>query len=370
MKYIGIMSGTSLDGIDAVICEFSADNQVQLIAKCSLPFEPQLQTDLQKLLRDFTLHLRELGELEVRLAINYAAAVAKLLDLAKLEASDITAIGCHGQTVYHDPYNQYPFSLQLVDGNKLAQLTGIDVVCDFRRMDMAYGGQGAPLTPVFHKYFLQGMQARIILNLGGIANITVLDPSSEQVIGFDTGPANCLIDLWMQDSYQLKYDENGALARNGQIIPELLARMLQDPYFSLAAPKSTGKEIYHLVWIQQHLQALNLEQAAAGDILRSLLELTAITVADAIKTVINPAQVEAIYACGGGAYNQFLLERIAENSQIKVRTTKELGIDVDQMEAIAFAWFAKRRVEKLPANYETVTGASQKCILGALYAGK
>lgn len=370
MKYIGIMSGTSLDGIDAVICEFAAENRVELIAKCSLPFEPELQADLQKLLRGFTLHLRELGELEVRLAINYAAAVAKLLDLSQINASEITAIGCHGQTVYHDPYNQYPFSLQLVDGNKLAQLTGIDVVCDFRRMDMAHGGQGAPLTPVFHKYFLQGTQARVILNLGGIANITVLEPNNEQVIGFDTGPANCLIDLWMQDKYQLAYDKNGELARSGVVIHELLGQMLQDPYFSLAAPKSTGKEIYHLEWVQQHLDALDLINASPADVLRSLLELTAITVADAIKGVIAPAQVEAIYACGGGAYNQFLLERIAANSQVHVKTTQELGIDVDQMEAIAFAWFAKRRIEKLPANYETVTGARQKCILGALYAGK
>ncbi len=370
MKYIGIMSGTSLDGIDAVICEFTDDDQVQLIAKCSLPFEPELQADLQKLLREFNLHLRELGELEVRLAINYAAAVTKLLDISQVSADEIIAIGCHGQTVYHDPYNQYPFSLQLVDGNKLAQLTRIDVVCDFRRMDMAYGGQGAPLTPVFHKYFLQGIQARVILNLGGIANITVLEPNNEQVIGFDTGPANCLIDLWVQDKFQLAYDKNGDLARSGQIIPELLAEMLQDPYFSLAAPKSTGKEIYHLAWVQQHLMALNLVNYSDVDVLRSLLELTAITVSDAIKGVILPEQVEAIYACGGGAYNQFLLERIAANSQIQVKTTQELGIDVDQMEAIAFAWFAKRRIEKLPANYETVTGARQKCILGALYAGK
>ncbi len=370
MKYIGIMSGTSLDGIDAVICEFTDDDQVQLIAKCSLPFEPELQADLQKLLREFNLHLREFGELEVRLASNYATAVNKLLDLGQIPANEIIAIGCHGQTVYHDPYNQYPFSLQLVDGNKLAQLTGIDVVCDFRRMDMAYGGQGAPLTPVFHKYFLQGTQARVILNLGGIANITVLEPNNEQVIGFDTGPANCLIDLWVQAKFQLAYDKNGDLARRGQIIPELLAEMLQDPYFSLAAPKSTGKEIYHLAWIQQHLSTLGLINASHADVLRSLLELTAITVSDAVKGVILPEQVEAIYACGGGAYNQFLLERIAANSQIQVKTTQELGIDVDQMEAIAFAWFAKRRIEKLPANYETVTGARQKCILGALYAGK
>lgn len=370
MKYIGIMSGTSLDGIDAVICEFTDDNQVQLIAKCSLPFEPELQADLQKLLREFNLHLRELGELEVRLAINYATAVTKLLDIGQILANEIIAIGCHGQTVYHDPYNQYPFSLQLVDGNKLAQLTGIDVVCDFRRMDMAYGGQGAPLTPVFHKYFLQGEQARVILNLGGIANITVLEPNNEQVIGFDTGPANCLIDLWMQAKFQLSYDKNGDLARSGQIIPELLAHMLQDPYFSLAAPKSTGKEIYHLALVNQHLGALSLVNYSDVDVLRSLLELTAITVSDAIKGVILSEQVEAIYACGGGAYNQFLLERIATNSQIQVKTTQELGIDVDQMEAIAFAWFAKRRIEKLPANYETVTGARQKCILGALYAGK
>jgi anhydro-N-acetylmuramic acid kinase len=366
MNYIGIMSGTSLDGIDAVLCNFDSNNKLTVLAKCSIPFERELQADLQQLLRTFTLHLKELGELEVRLAYDYAKAVELLLNSANLSPDEITAIGCHGQTVFHEPTSKYPFSLQLLDGSKLAQLTGINVVCDFRRMDMAYEGQGAPLTPVFHKYFLSGTKPRIILNLGGIANITVLDPASKNVTGFDTGPANCLIDLWVQDRFGLPYDKDGVLARSAMVITELLDIMLEDEYFQLPAPKSTGKEIYHLDWIKAKL-AQATTQYSDEDVLRTLTELTAQTVADAIASQISAASVEAIYACGGGAFNGFLLERISHNSGIRVTTTKELGIDVDQLEAIAFAWFAKRRVEKKPANYESVTGASQKCILGALY---
>lgn len=367
MKYIGIMSGTSLDGIDAVLCEFGIENKLQVLAKVSLPFDLQLQQDLQALLRSFSCHLKEFGELEVRLAINYAQAVQQLLDDSGIAPQEVKAIGCHGQTVFHDPYNQYPFSLQLVDGNKLAQLTGINVVCDFRRMDMAYGGQGAPLTPVFHHYFLSADRTRVILNLGGIANITILDPNTSKVIGFDTGPANCLIDLWVQDKFDVGYDKDGLLATQGKIIPTLLEQMLKDEYFNLPAPKSTGKEIYHLVWIKQQLIADNQTNVSDYHVLRTLVELTAKTVSDAICSHVEPSKVEAIYACGGGAYNKFLLEQIANNSGITVRTTEEVGIDVDQLEAIAFAWFAKRRIEKLPANYESVTGASQRCILGALY---
>ncbi|AUR52226.1 anhydro-N-acetylmuramic acid kinase [Aquella oligotrophica] len=366
MNYIGIMSGTSLDGIDAVLCNFDNNDKLTVLAKCSIPFDRGLQADLQQLLRTFTLHLKEFGELEVRLAYDYAKAVKLLLKSANLNHNEITAIGCHGQTIFHEPIGKYPFSLQLLDGNKLAQLTGINVVCDFRRMDMAYGGQGAPLTPVFHKYFLSGTKPRVILNLGGIANITMLDPASENVTGFDTGPANCLIDLWVQDRFGLPYDKDGVLAKSGTVIAELLEIMLKDEYFQLPAPKSTGKEIYHLDWIKAKL-AQATAQYSDEDVLCTLTELTAQTVADAIASQISTSSVEAIYACGGGAFNGFLLERISHNSGIQVTTTKELGIDVDQLEAIAFAWFAKRRVEKKPANYESVTGASQKCILGALY---
>jgi len=366
MNYIGIMSGTSLDGIDAVLCSFDSNDKLTVLAKVSMAFDKQLQADLQQLLRTFTLHLREFGELEVRLAYDYARVVNQLLADAGLASDQITAIGCHGQTVFHDPHNNFPFSLQLVDGNKLAQLTNINVVCDFRRMDMAYGGQGAPLTPVFHKYFLSGIKTRIILNLGGIANISILNPDIDKIIGFDTGPANCLIDLWVQNKFNKPYDENGLIAKSGRIIPELLTIMLGDEYFQLPPPKSTGKEVYHLDWINTQLAKCRKEYTNE-EVLRTLVELTAKTVADAILKEVDLSEVEGIYTCGGGAFNGFLLERIADLSNMRVTTTKELGIDVDQMEAIAFAWFAKRRIEKLPANYESVTGASQKCILGALY---
>lgn len=367
MLYIGIMSGTSLDGIDCVLCDFDDRNKVKIIANHSIKFSNALHKDLEQLLTTFTIHLKQLGELEVRLATDYAKAVKELLDKSAVKAQDIIAIGCHGQTVFHEPLGDYPFSLQLVDGNKLAALTGIKVVCDFRRMDMAFGGSGAPLTPAFHQGFLNSAQEkRVILNLGGIANITILDPNNSKVIGFDTGPANCLMDLWVQDKFKLPYDANGEIANTGQIIPPLLQSMLNESYFKLTAPKSTGKEVFHLAWIQYHLHLSQTASNSSQDILRTLLELTAITVADAIKGYANHG-VDAIYACGGGAYNKLLLKRIATLANTKVDTTNILGINVDLVESVAFAWFAKQRIEGKTANYSSVTGSSRRCQLGAIY---
>ena len=329
--------------------------------------ECRLHADLEHLLTTFTLHLKQLGELEVHLAIDYASAVVQLLEKADIPAQFVTAIGCHGQTVFHEPTGKYPFSLQLVDGNKLAALTGIKVVCDFRRMDMAFGGSGAPLTPAFHQGFLNSAhEKRVILNLGGIANITILDPENTNVIGFDTGPANCLMDLWLQDKFNLAYDTNGDIARTAQVLPDLLQSMLKEVYFSLPAPKSTGKEVFHLAWVMEHIQRTQLTNAPTESILRTLLELTAVTVAEAVKRYAVPG-AQAIYACGGGAYNQFLLERIGHISGLKVSLTNELGINVDLVESVAFAWFAKQRNEGKTANYESVTGSSRRCQLGAIY---
>lgn len=366
MLYIGIMSGTSLDGIDGVLCDFN-NNKVKIIENITIPFSQCLHKDLQELLKSFTIHLEKLGELEVRLAIDYAKVVTGLLDKSGINAKDILAIGCHGQTVFHKPDGDYPFSLQLVDGNKLAALTGIKVICDFRRMDMAFGGSGAPLTPAFHQGFLNSSsEKRVILNLGGIANITILDPIGNNIIGFDTGPANCLLDLWIQDQFQIPYDSNGAIAKSGNMINKLLDSMLKTPYFSQKTPKSTGKEIFHLNWVNQSIKNSNITIYSKEDIARTLLELTAVTIVNAIKKY-GIHGIDAIYVCGGGAYNSYLLQRISELSSVKIAMTNELGIDVGSVEPVAFAWFAKQRIENKPANYESVTGATRRCILGALY---
>ena len=368
MYYIGIMSGTSLDGIDCVLCDFATGvNELQIVAEYSQKFSPDLHRDLEELLRTFTIHLKQFGELEVRLAIDYADAVKKLLAKVNISAEQVMAIGCHGQTVFHDPLSNYPFSLQMVDGNKLAALTGIKTVCDFRRMDMAFGGSGAPLTPAFNQGFLNSItEQRVILNLGGIANITILDRGGDNVIGFDTGPANCLIDLYVQDKFNQAYDANGDLARQGKVIPELLAQMLTDPYFAMNFPKSTGKEVFHLAWITQQLSMFNHPYLAELDILTTLTELTAQSVADGIGMATNEP-IDAIYVCGGGAYNGYLLARIAELSQARVSTTEELGLGVGLAESVAFAWFAKMRIEHKPANYSSVTGSTRRCLLGTIY---
>jgi anhydro-N-acetylmuramic acid kinase len=318
-------------------------------------------------LRTFTIHLKQFGELEVRLACDYASAVTELLAKANITAGQVVAIGCHGQTVFHDPLSKYPFSLQMVDGNKLAAMTGIKTVCDFRRMDMAFGGSGAPLTPAFNQGFLNSStEQRVILNLGGIANITILDRHGDNVIGFDTGPANCLIDLYVQSKFNQAYDANGDLARQGKVIPQLLAQMLQDPYFAMAFPKSTGKEVFHLEWIKQQLTQFNQANLADLDIIATLTELTAQSIADGIR-VASQAKIDAIYACGGGAYNAYLLERIGKLTAAKVSTTEDLGMGVGLAEAVAFAWFAKMRIEHKQANYSSVTGTSRRCLLGTIY---
>lgn len=367
MYYIGIMSGTSLDGIDCVLCDFAEnENKLRVVADYNCKFSAELHRDLQELLSSFTLHLKQFGELEVRLAIEYAGAVTALLAKTQLSAHDIMAIGCHGQTVFHEPLGEYPFSLQMVDGNKLAALTGIKTVCDFRRMDMAFGGSGAPLTPAFHQGFLNSIdEQRVILNLGGIANITMLDRYGDNVIGFDTGPANCLIDLYVQDKFGCAYDAGGKLAASGTVIPQLLAQMLEEPYFQMRFPKSTGKEVFHLEWINNQLQRYGQDNLAPIDIVATLTELTAKSVADGIAQTGIKADV--IYACGGGAFNRYLLERIAVLSHTRVMTTVALGVEVGLVEAIAFAWFAKMRIEFQPANYCSVTGASRQCLLGTIY---
>lgn len=366
MYYIGIMSGTSVDGIDAVLVDFIEESPyIRLIESYTTAFEKDLREDIVKLLETFTIHLQKLGEIDHRLGIAYAQASLELCKKAGIDISEVVAIGCHGQTIFHDPRGKYPFTMQIGDGNIIAAKTGICVVNDFRRLDMAFNGDGAPLTPVFNQCFLYSeKEKRALLNLGGIANITILSKDPSHVLGFDNGPANCLMDLWIQKHKGEKYDKGGEWAKGGKVDKKLLETMLSDSYFKLKAPKSTGKELFNLPWLEKILS--NYPDVATQDVQATLLELTVVSIVEDIKLYCR--DIDALYLCGGGAYNTYLIERVqSELGDIIIDTTEKIGLHPQWMEAVAFAWFAKRRLEMLPANLPSVTGAESLTLLGAVY---
>ena len=362
--YIGVMSGTSLDGIDAALVK-DENEKLQLVESYSQQFPDDLKNDLEHLLSNFNIHLKKLGEIETFLSHCYSECINKLIEISNVAKEDITAIGCHGQTVFHSPREKYSFTMQLVDGNIIAAETGIPTVVDFRRMDIAVGGDGAPLAPGFHQgYLCSENENRVILNLGGIANVTILDNQGDNVLGFDNGPANCLMDLWIQKCKNQKYDINGEWAASGEINNQLLGDLLNEEYFALVPPKSTGKELFNLNWLDKKLKSYS--DIKNNDIQATLCELTAVSIANDIKKYSPNAN--ALYICGGGAFNKQLQKRFKHLlPNLKVATTMELGIDPQWVEAIAFAWLAKMRIENKPANLPSVTGAKKKVLLGVIY---
>lgn len=356
------MSGTSLDGVDAVLVSIKSNN-IKVLESISHDFPSDLVVDLRNLLETGIVSLQKLGEINHRLALVYANCVNDLILKAETNSDQVKAIGCHGQTVFHDPRSKYPFSMQLGDGNVLAAKTGVDTIMDFRGMDIAFGGEGAPLTPAFHqKIFKAQNENRVILNLGGIANVTVLN--EYKVLGFDSGPANCLIDLWIQNELGEKYDKNGDWARSGNIHTELLDQLMDEDYFKLEAPKSTGKELFNLNWIKKKL--VDFPNISSIDVQATITELTAKTIAEAIN--FYASNIEAIYICGGGAFNLYLLERLSHYMpKIKITTTSDLGIPEQLVESVAFAWLAYQRVNGLPGNLPSVTGSANTATLGCVY---
>lgn len=381
---VGMMSGTSLDGLDAVLCQFyeiddDNDEPVEILATMSAPFPDDLRAVLLALTQPngvadliknnrlaFESELDVFGWASVFYAEFAASLVNGLLEKAQVTPDEVMAIGCHGQTVRHRP--QWRFSLQLLDPNTLAERTGIAVVSDFRRRDMAVGGQGAPLVPAFHQaMFGQSNKRRVILNLGGIANITVLD-GTDNVIGFDTGVANLLIDAWCQRHTEQSYDKNGDWARSGQVIEPLLKALLAHPYFALPAPKSTGREDFNMAWVDSILEQVahqhpNLAYSPA-DVQATLSELTAVSVAQAIMYTIDNVTGE-LFVCGGGAYNGLILARLqAHLPQWLVTTTADIGLSPLWVEATAFAWLAQQTLINAPSNLPSVTGANKAVVLG------
>jgi anhydro-N-acetylmuramic acid kinase len=365
--YLGLISGTSADGIDVALVSF--DPSPRLHAAKTFPYAESLRRRILDLAQgDGRITLDEFGSLDIEIARCFAEAAVSLLHEHGMNAKSVTALGSHGQTVRHRPYQNPPYTMQLGDPNEIAERTGILTVADFRRRDMSASGQGAPLAPAFHAAMLGHTGVpRVVLNLGGIANITVIaGDSAAPLSGFDTGTASCLLDAWAQENIGERYDADGAFAARGKTDDALLARLLDDPYFPKPPPKSTGREEFHLTWLKERLRDFNL---APEDVQATLLTFSARTIADAIRR-FAPSTHEVL-ACGGGVHNPVLMNAIAsELKPISVRSIGELGIDPDFVEAMTFAWLARERLAGRAAeNVYTVTGARGPRVLGGIYFG-
>ncbi|TFW31250.1 anhydro-N-acetylmuramic acid kinase [Duganella callida] len=359
--YIGLMSGTSLDGVDGALAQFDGD-QITTIASAYIAFPPTLRAELMALQAAGDNEIEREALAANQLAQHYAQCVAELLRESGRAPEDIRAVAVHGQTIRHRP--ELGFTRQTNNPALLAELCGIDVIADFRSRDVAAGGQGAPLVPAFHAaLFGKAGQPRVVANIGGIANISVL--SDDGVTGFDTGPGNVLLDGWIGRHRRQEYDADGAWSASGKLIPELLLELLQEPYLALPAPKSTGRDLFHLDWLDGHLQAYS--HLAPQDVQRTLVQYTAVTLADAIRQ--HGAGADAVYVCGGGAYNSVLMDALAAElgKQVLVASTQALGVAPNRVEALAFAWLGYRHSERLAGNLPAVTGAQGDRILGALY---
>jgi anhydro-N-acetylmuramic acid kinase len=366
MHYIGLMSGTSADGIDAALVSID-DGRLAPVATRLHPLPGDVREEIHALTQSGPNEVERLGALDSRLGELFAEAALALLRQADLPAKSVRAIGSHGQTVRHRPRGPHPFTLQIGDPTVIAERTGITTVADFRRRDLAAGGHGAPLVPAFHAaQFRSASRCRAVLNIGGIANVTYLPAaSSEPALGFDTGPGNTLLDAWIRQHRGLEHDTDGEWAASGRLNDEMLQRLLADPYFALPPPKSTGREHFNLAWLAAALARLDHAPAAA-DVQATLLELTAHSAAQAMRGFL--ARVDEVYVCGGGSHNRRLVAALARHLEgIPVQTTAALGLAPDWVEACAFAWLAHQNLEGRPGNLPSVTGARHPVVLGAIY---
>jgi anhydro-N-acetylmuramic acid kinase len=342
--FIGIMSGTSLEH----------------------PFPSDLRLALAELIESGKSDsVGDIGTLHSYLGDTYAIAVHELLQQTEFSAADIAAIGCHGQTICHEPGGPRPFTWQLGDAAKLCNLTGITTVADFRSADIALGGQGAPLAPAFHEWAFGGDEPIAVLNIGGIANLSLID-RQQPLRGFDTGPGNTLTDMWIRRHRDEAYDAGGEWARSGSVNEALLDGMLQDPYFRAEPPKSTGREYFNLAWVERQIGATG-DSLRPEDVQATLTELTAASVAQALEG--SQPGTTALYLCGGGVSNRKLVERLrARLPKLPIRSTEALGLDPDSVESAAFAWLAQQRVAGNPVQIDSVTGAKSATLLGAVHA--
>jgi anhydro-N-acetylmuramic acid kinase len=368
LLFIGLMSGTSLDGVDGVLAAFDGDGKApRLLASAYAGFPADLRADLMALQSpaDNEIHREALAA--NRLVGIYADCIAKLLAQADVKPQAVCAIGCHGQTVRHNP--QLGYTRQINNPALLAELCGIDVIADFRSRDVAAGGHGAPLVPAFHQaVFGEPNSTRVVANIGGMSNISILNGKGTEVLGFDTGPGNVLLDHWAAQHIGQAYDAGGKWAASGKLVPALLAALKSEPFFALAPPKSTGRDLFDAAWLSSRLAAFS--SAAPQNVQATLCALTAQTLADAIA--MHARDVTAVYVCGGGAYNDELLRQLQSalggyGIAAPVASTDTLGIAPNHVEALAFAWLAARFHARSPGNLPSVTGAEGLRILGALY---
>lgn len=360
--YMGIMSGSSCDGVDAVIA--NCCDTIGVLERIHQPYPHDLQNQLLQLLQPQPNEIHLMASLDVKLGHFFADVVLKLLKEAKISSENIKAIGCHGQTIRHNPNNKYPYTIQIGDGNIIAATTNITTVSDFRRRDIALGGQGAPLAPLFHQKIFAQNQSAWVCNVGGIANLSYIDQHMGVQCGFDTGPGNALLDSWYQKHHNHPYDDQGQWAAAGQCHEPLLTDMLQDPYFQLIPPKSTGRDYFHLEWLQQYLE--KYQHICAQDIQTTLTYVTAQSIIDALS--IQNRGATKLWLCGGGTYNLYLMHILQQLApQLQCLSSQICGISPQDVEALGFAWLAQQCMHGLPGNSPQSTGASTETILGSIY---
>lgn len=362
--YIGLISGTSIDGVDAALVDMQSGHP-RLLDQFTLPYPDTLNQKLHALCLPGDNEIVAMGQADQEVALAFADAVNLMLDSNNIQPDQVIAIGSHGQTIRHHPEVQFPFTLQIGDPNLLAVTTNIDVIADFRRKDITLGGQGAPLVPAFHRAVFADHKNRAVINIGGIANITWLPKSeNEEILGFDTGPGNRLMDAWCERHQLHPYDDNGKWAKTGKISEHLLTDLMSHPYIHQLPPKSTGREVFHIDWLDEVLDSTKPD-ISTEDVQRTLLEYTV----QSIKLHLDQLTgLEEVYICGGGAENAALMSALhSACGNIPVKSTSKLGIPPDTVEAMAFAWLAYAHINRIPGNIPSVTGASREAVLGAFF---
>lgn len=363
--YLGLISGTSADAVNAALVHFNGD-RIDLRATSVTPIPPPLRRQILDLYSPGYDEIDRVGVLDRQLGTLFGECALQLLASVGVPPEDVNAIGSHGQTIRHRPAAALPFTVQIADPNTIAQVTGIPTVADFRRRDIACGGEGAPLAPgLHHALFASPHETRAVLNIGGIANLTILSARGA-AIGFDTGPGNGLMDSWVHRHLGSDFDKDGAWASTGRVNNPLLSRLLAHAYFTQPPPKSTGREEFTLSWVDQVLT--EFPDVPSADVQATLLQLTVVTIADAVSDYC-PASAK-VYVCGGGIHNSFLIERLQSKLQPRLlSSTAELGLDPDWVEAVTFAWLAMRTRNNLFGNLKDVTGAQEDAVLGCVYPG-
>ena len=363
--FIGLMSGTSIDAIDSVLVSLD-DNSIDVVCTHSEPIPFKVRQSIKELCSPGFNAINKMGALDTQLGRLFSDATLNLIGKSTVKKEQVVAIGTHGQTVRHQPNNEFPFSIQIGDPNTIAAHTGLTTIADFRRKDIAHSGQGAPLAPSFHHFLLKdSVDDQWVLNIGGIANVTHIQ-NGILINGFDTGPGNLLLDAWCEKHTQQLFDHDGSWGKQGTIHIPLLDRLLEHDFFRLPTPKSTGREQFNIEWLNKVIHDHQIT-ASPEDIQATLVELTAQTISDSIQD--NQSHPSNIYICGGGAYNSYLMTRLKSLCKShNIRTTREIGIDPEWVEACAFAWLAQQRIQSKKVVLNLITGATKPAVLGSVYS--